>query len=568
MRYNQLIMASINFKGKTAVWNHHLSVPYHTLEKDKKNSLEGKNDTDNLIIEGDNLLALKALLPKYQGKVKCIYIDPPYNTGNEGWVYNDKVNNPVIKNWIGEVVGKEGEDLVRHDKWLAMMTPRLKLLREMLSDDGVIFVSIDSNEVHTLRMLLGEVFTETNFVAELPVVMNLKGNHDAFGFSDTHEFCLVFAKDKELLKLGQFDIDDEDMDNWEEDEYGLFKRADTLRRTGQDASRERRPKGWFPVFIDANHLVYVTNDDKPRDKRDYTLWPINEEGEELSWSWGKNKINNENYNLTVIEGRNGLNVYKKQRPQLGDLPTKKPKSLWYKPEYSTSTATTQLQKLFGKKLFDGPKPVPFIKDIIRIATEKDSIVLDSFAGSGTTAQAIAELNAEDGGSRKFILVQIPEEVKKDRPAYKEGYRWVHEITRDRVKKVIERDKFDVGFTYYTLGPDIDGKKILTGKNMPTWDVMAKYVHFLATGKPIDEVTMAKKTWEIAATKKGTGVYLIYIDTLDELKKLAITRDWLEAVKDKAGKKIVYAPACFLDKEILDEYNISFVQVPFNLFTRK
>ena len=158
-------MPSIQFKGKSVVWNHHLSVPYHTLEKDTKKSLKGKNDSENLIIEGDNLLALKALLPQYQGKVKCIYIDPPYNTGNEGWVYSDNVSSPTIKDWVGQTVGKEGDDLTRHDKWLCMMTPRLKLLRELLTDDGVIFISIDDNEVHNLRLLMDEVFSSKNFIA-------------------------------------------------------------------------------------------------------------------------------------------------------------------------------------------------------------------------------------------------------------------------------------------------------------------------------------------------------------------------------------------------------------------
>jgi adenine-specific DNA-methyltransferase len=145
-------MTSLNFKGKSAVWNHHLSVPFHTLDEDKKLSLKGENADENLIIEGDNLLALKALLPKYQGKVKCVYIDPPYNTGNEGWVYNDKVNAPVIRDWYKQTVGKD--DLAKHDKWLCMITPRIKLLYELLSSDGVMFISIDDNEFAYLRVLI------------------------------------------------------------------------------------------------------------------------------------------------------------------------------------------------------------------------------------------------------------------------------------------------------------------------------------------------------------------------------------------------------------------------------
>ncbi len=158
-------MASLNFKGKNAVWNHHLSVPYCTLEKVKENSITGEYEAENLFIEGDNLLALKALLPKYQGRIKCVYIDPPYNTGNEGWAYNDNVSSPIIKEWLGKTVDKE--DMTRHDKWLCMMTPRLKLLRELLSEDGVIFISIDDNEMHHLKSLMNEVFGEQNSIESL-----------------------------------------------------------------------------------------------------------------------------------------------------------------------------------------------------------------------------------------------------------------------------------------------------------------------------------------------------------------------------------------------------------------
>jgi len=522
-------MASINFKGKTAVWNHHLSVPYHTLEKDKKNSLEGKNDAENLIIEGDNLLALKALLPKYQGKVKCIYIDPPYNTGNESWVYNDKVNNPVIKNWIGEVVGKDGDDLVRHDKWLAMMTPRMKLLKEMLSEDGVIFISIDENEQANLKILSDEIFGEPNFVTSFAVVRS-EGGGLAKQAVIGHEYVLVYAKNiseftplakkkdvrgQIVTKDGEEYIVEEDWLRREFGKYGttLYSEIEEIKGVEKKAEIDAGLKSGEYVLLD-----------KPQGQ---------------------------------IVGR-----YKKLSEQSSKFYTVL--------KHLNKNGKEDLEKLGMENLFDYPKPKSLIKELISGATfwDKDAIVLDSFSGSGTTAQAVLELNEEDGGNRQFILVQIPEEINKDTPAYKAGYKWVHEITRERVKKVVKLSKVDAGFTYYKLGPDIDGKKILTGKDMPTWDSLAKYVHFLATGKPTDDVTMQKKTWQIISKKKDTQVYLIYADSIEELKKLAITRDWLDTVKDKDGKKIVYAPACFLDKEILDEYNISFVQVPFNLFSRK
>jgi len=561
-------MATINFKGKNSVWNHHLSVPYQTLEKDKKLSVKGKNEDENLVIEADNLIALKSLLPKYQARIKCIYIDPPYNTGNENWVFNDKLNNPLIKDWIGKVVGTD--DLTKHDKWLCMMTPRLKLLQELLSDDGVIFISIDDNENYRLKQLMGEIFTELNLIAELPVIMNLKGNQDAFGFADTHEYCLVYAKNKDLCILNQYDLDEEELFNeWEEDEFGLYKKADNLRATGVNAPRVKRPNLWYPIFIDEkNGNFYITENDKPIKPTDIKILPINPDGEQLSWYWSKGTFEAKKHNLILKKTKNGYQLYRKQRPQLEDIPTKKPKSFMYKPEYSTSTATTQLKKLMGKKLFDGPKPVPFIKDLLKIGSGKDSVILDSFAGSGTTAQAVLELNNEDKGDRKFILVQLPEKIEKNQLAYQTGFKYVHEITRERVVRVIKRDKLDVGFSYMKLGIPIDAESILAGK-LPTYREFAKYVYYLATGKTMENEKLVDEKNHFVGKINGETVYLIYENDKEKLKNLAITLDWAEKInkKDK-NRKIVYAPACFLDEEYLDKYNILFVSIPYSLFEKK
>lgn len=194
-------MPSLQFKGKVFVENHHLAVPFHELQPVRAKGLSEKASLhDNLIVEGDNLAALKALLPTYHGKVKCIYIDPPYNTGNEGWAYNDKVNSPMMREWLGRVVDRE--DLTRHDKWCCMMLPRLKLLREMLRDDGAIFISIDDNEVHRLRSLMDEVFGEENFVATAIWEKVYSPKSSAKYFSDNHDFIVVYARNKEQFNLG------------------------------------------------------------------------------------------------------------------------------------------------------------------------------------------------------------------------------------------------------------------------------------------------------------------------------------------------------------------------------
>ncbi|MCL0080187.1 site-specific DNA-methyltransferase, partial [Dehalococcoidia bacterium] len=369
-------MATLNFKGKTFVQNHHLAVKYHNLVPKKDKSLTDKVSlNDNLILHGDNLKALKALLPTYAGKVKCIYIDPPYNTGNERWVYNDNVNSPMMQEWLGKVVDRE--DFTRHDKWLCMMMPRLKLLRELLREDGVIFASIDDNEVHHLRMLMDEVFGEENFVAILPTVMNLKGNQDQFGFAGTHEYTIVFAKHKLVARIKEFKLDDEDLREWEEDEYGYFKKGANLKATGVNAPREKRPNLYFPIFVTNKNDLYITENDhlpeSSKNKGDIAVWPITD-AKEMSWRWSKDRINRETYNIIMQRSGKDISFYKKQRPQLGDLPSKKPKSLFYRPEYSSGNGTAQIKEIFGKKMFNNPKPVDLIKDFIFIVTKKNDLV--------------------------------------------------------------------------------------------------------------------------------------------------------------------------------------------------
>lgn len=444
------------------------------LKADTAHNAKPANATSqNLLIKGDNLEVLKHLMGAYSEQVKMIYIDPPYNTGSDGFVYQD--DRKFTAEQLSSLAGIDEDEAKRileftssssnsHSAWLTFMYPRLYLAKQLLRDDGVIFISIDDNEQAQLKVLCDEVFGEENFVANLPTIMNLKGNNDAFGFADTHEYTFVYVKDKNFAKIGLFPLNDDEIDGWEEDENGYFKRADTLRRTGQDASREKRPKGFFPVFITTNDEIYVTDDDTPRAKDDFVLWPINEEGIELSWSWQKSTITKDNHNLVVVQGRNGKNIYKKQRPQLDDLLTKKPKSLWYKAEYSSSSATTYLKNLMNGKVFDSPKPLPYLLDIVTIGTSKDQtdLVLDFFSGSGTTAHAVMQLNAEDGGNRQFICVQIDEPTDPKSEAYKAGYKTIFDITQARITKAAARIrnenpdyKGDLGFKVFETIPMFD-----------------------------------------------------------------------------------------------------------------
>lgn len=476
------------WNGKTKAIQE-VGIPTTSTLRPDKDSSKNWDTTENLYIEGDNLEVLKILQNSYNGKIKMIYIDPPYN-GDGDVIYKDdftlsleeveKIEGLSDKKGIFKTVDrltKNSKDSAKyHTNWLNMMYPRLSIARDLLTDDGVIFVSIDDKEVENLKSICNEIFGETNLIGLLPTIMNLNGNNDSYGFVETHEYTIVYSKNKTKCMLNYLTTDEKELEKWEKDEYGYFKKADTLRRTGQDAAREKRPKGWFPIFITENNFIYATEDNKPLNSKDIIIYPVNDKGEELSWTWGKEKIKNEYYNLIVIDGKNGKNIYKKQRPSIGDTLTKKPKSIFYKSEYSSSTATIKLKELFNKKIFDGPKPVPLLKDFFTIGSWKNSIILDFFSGSGTSAHAIMQLNAEDGGNRKFIMVQVPElsyegkkdkngeyiidevtglpEIQKDSEARKAGFNLITEIGKERIRRVGEKileDNKDKDLSFLDIG---------------------------------------------------------------------------------------------------------------------
>lgn len=459
----------LNWVGKKEAYHNAFTKNYKVL-KPLKDDSKNWDETENILIKGDNLDALKILRQNYFESIKMIYIDPPYNTKNDGFVYNDNFTTSTEQTLEELGYDKEYIDYIEniqgaktHSGWLSFMYPRLLLAFDLLKDEGIIFISIDDKEQAQLKLLCDDIFGGDNFIGLIPVIMNLKGNQDNFGFADTHEYLFCYAKNKEVCNIGKFNIDEDEIDEeWTEDDYGLYKKADGLRRTGDDAPREKRQKGWFPVFITDNDKVYVTEDDKPLNDNDIVIYPINDDGEELSWSWSKTKIIKDNHNLIVTQGRNGnKTIYKKQRPEVGDLPTEKPKSFFYKADYSTSTATTQLKNLMEKKLFKSPKPVPFIKDLLIIGMNTDDFIVDFFAGSGTTAHAVMDLNAQDGGNRKFICVQWAEATPEKSEARKAGYESIFDITKARIDKAGEKivagdltkQDLDIGFRTFEVVED-------------------------------------------------------------------------------------------------------------------
>jgi len=547
-------MASLHFKGKSAVWNHHLSVPYHTLEKDKDSSLKGKDDSKNLIIEGDNLLALKALLPKYQGQIKCIYIDPPYNTGNESWVYNDNVNNPLIKSWIGQAVGKEGEDFTRHDKWLCMMTPRLKILRELLTEDGAIFISIDDNEVHNLRLLMDEIFGQSNFIACIVAQLNPRGRTLDKFLAKTYEYILLYGKNADLETcINQIEKEGDLLNTYnKKDEKGIYRELE-LRNRNPVFNRANRPNLYYPIFIDPKTSKVSLKKDKT-----YTTeaCPVNSNNLDGCWTWGKEKTENQKGELVGKQVSTGAwRVYRKDylENEEGGVASTKAKALWLEKEINNENGKEECNDLFGTCPFDFPKSVDLIKKCIKLGSGKNDIVLDSFAGSGTTAQATLEQNKDDEGNRKFILVEMMD--------------YANTVTAERVRLAEKKYHYGTGFTYFKLGSPIDAENILSG-NLPTYSEFAKYVFYLATGQALEKENKISEKDYYVGSLNSESIYLLYNKDVEELKKLAITLDWAKKTNEKnKGYKIVYAPACYLDEEYLAQFNIIFVGIPYNLFER-
>ena len=543
-------MPTINFKGKTAVWNHHLSVPYQILELDSKLSRKGKNNKENLIIEADNLTALKSLLPNYQGRIKCIYIDPPYNLGNENWVYNDNVNSPLIRSWINKTVGVD--DLTRHDKWLCMMTPRLRLLRELLTDDGVIFISIDNIELNNLKSLMKEIFLEENFVGVLIWRKKEGGGQTDDYFVTEHEYILVYKKSDKFVWLDE-KIPQDNSSFKKKDKDGEYK-AVKLAKWGSAARKEDRPTMWFPIIA-------------PDGKK---VLPIAPDGNPGRWRIGKASMDSliDNNLIEWVDDSGKWIPYEKIYFDGNEVKVIKERSIIYDLAF-TGTGTKELTKLFGKKdYFENPKPSDLIKYLVTYATDKNDIVLDAFAGSGTTAHAVMSLNTEDGKDRRFILIQLPEELKKGKPAYVDGYRYVHQITRDRINKVIDAGKLDIGYSYMKLGPKIDAEAILSGK-LPSFSELAKYIYYLSTGTTMTDTSIINQKTFLIGKHKGESIFLLYCQDMNKLREMALTLEWAEAngITTK-GKKIIYAPACYLDDEYMESHNIYFVSIPYSLFEKR
>ena len=496
----------------------------------------------NLIIHGDNLHALKALLPRYAGRVKCIYIDPPYNTGNEGWVYNDNTNSPLMQEWLQQNSPVDGEDLERHDKWLCMMWPRLHLLRELLSDDGVIFISIDDNEQHHLRILMDEIFGEKNYFATLSRRAMHTVRNSSKDFNNNTDYVLVFAKEK----------------NW----WGESKDR-YIRYISEKSAYSRDDKdGLGPYKLDPIHA------------RNYYEPYVFEFENGVTWSppagsfprYSKTRLRElEVERRIVFTGKEPL-----AKRYLSEVQEGQPPDTFLRSEIVgfNKDGTTELKNIFGEGgVFSQPKPVALIKFLLYIIRNKNSIILDSFAGSGTTAHAVLALNKEDGGNRKFIMVECED--------------YAETITAERVRRVIKgvpeakdpnlREGLGSSFTYCTLGDPIDIEEMLTGKSLPTYSELAAYLLHTASGISSGQQDLASQNEDgLFYSNDTTDYYLLYRPSLDWLRSndAIFNESHANRIYDQnqaTGKRaVVFAAGKYMGQRDLTVKNITFCQLPYEM----
>lgn len=539
-------MPTLDWIGKKAVLNHHREVPYRLLRCDNTLSA-GDPDAGNLLVQGDNLLALKALLPYYAGKVKCIYIDPPYNTGNENWVYNDAVNSPEMQQWLGKVVGREAEDLTRNDKWLCMMYPRLSLLKDFLAEDGSIFISIDDNEVHALRYMMDEIFGPSNFLGTVIWEKADSPRMDAQFFSGRHDYIIVYARTMVKANFNRLVISDEELPAHYDktDEAGRRYYLKPLRAMGgQGDSRVARPTLYYPLTAPDGSEVY----------------PKKQDGTDGAWRWRQEKVEEESSRIDWVKGRKGWSPYFRIYSDKSD--GRPPETIWFQSDVgSNRTSKAELKRLFPElNTFATPKPSRLIERILRIATNPGDIVLDSFAGSGTTGHAVLSVNAsnESNISRRFILLEMDENICRD-------------VTAQRLERVIKghekQPSLGGGFKFCTLAEPLFDKKGNIHKKV-TYPDLATHVFFTETGQPIPKRATGKTPF--IGVYNGTAVYLLFNGMLGDKQPNGgnvLTNDVLRILPVHDGTKVIYGTACRLSPQRLKRENIIFRQTPYEIRTR-
>lgn len=534
-------MPTLNWIGKEAVVNHHLQVPFHLL-KDVPSLACGEPGDGNLIVQGDNLVALKALLPYYAGQVKCIYIDPPYNTGNENWVYNDNVNSPIIRDWLGKTVGGEGETLDRHDRWLCMMYPRLALLRQFLRPDGLIFISLDDTETASCRIMMDEIFGNSNCLAIIAWEKRYTRSNNAKLFYSLKDTLLVYRKSEAVsfLREARTEKADSIYKNPDNDSRGPWTSASYVN----PATKTERPNLVYPITNPfsgkiVNHPTHAWKFELDEHKRHVS--------EKLLW-WGKSgtakfprfKV------FPKIEG--------------GGLV---PVDVWsHKESGTTDEGGNELKDVFGAAIFQNPKPTKLLLRVLQLATKPGDLVMDSFAGSGTTGAAVLKLNNTSlpEEHRRFILVEMESKIAQ-------------EVTAERVRRVAggyknaKGEKIEGlggGFRYCELGEPLfdETGKIRESVNFAD---LARHVYFTETGEPLPRGRVTKSPF--IGECRGVGIYLLYNGILGDKTSNGgnvLTRAILAQLPKFDGQKVIYCAGCLLGRDRLQAERIIVRQTPYEI----
>lgn len=529
-------MPTLHWIGKDKVVNHHHEVPFKVLNLEEQFRAPADapdNSVDNKIIHGDNLEVLKSLLPEYENQVNCIYIDPPYNTGNEGWVYNDNLKDPKLTKWLGAVVGKEGEDLSRHDKWLCMMYPRMKLLQRLLARDGIIFISLDDTEAAHARVMLDEIFGYGNFLAAIAWEKRYTRSNNAKLFYSVKDTILVYRKSAAVteIKEGRTASADANYTNPDGDDRGAWMTASYVN----PATKAMRPK-----------LVYkITAPDGRVVEHPTHAWKYSEV-EHL-----KHKADNR-----LWWGQNGDATYPRLKQFLSEAGGMVPVDLWsYEETGTTDEAGQEIKSIFGSLVFDTPKPTRLIERILKIATKPGALVLDSFAGSGATAHAVLKLNAADNGNRRFILVETMD--------------YASSITAERVKRVINgyggdepsaMPKLGGGFNYYTIGEPLFTAEGELNDSVGI-DAIRGYIAYtegipVEFRTPIDNIVSP----HLLGLSPDTGWLFNY----EPDQATCLNMEYLATLnfgEKKPPSAIIYADRCLLSKEFMQAHRIIFKKIP-------
>ncbi|CCH03567.1 site-specific DNA-methyltransferase (adenine-specific) (plasmid) [Fibrella aestuarina BUZ 2] len=547
-------MPTLNWIGKDKVVNHHLDVPYRTLDtqytfqscKQTAGDSAPNMESDNLIIHGDNLEALKALLPHYEGRVKCIYIDPPYNTGNEGWVYNDNVNDPKIKRWLNNVVGKEGEDLSRHDKWLCMMYPRLKLLHKLLAEDGAIFISIDDSEQANLKLVMDEIFGANNFVSTVIWRKNYAPKSSAKYLSEDHEYIIIYTRkltDWAINLMPRTEKQDKAYKNPDNDPRGLW-------RPNNLAARNFYSKGTYSIECPGGRIIAGPPPGSYWRVSEEKFWDMNRDNR--IW-WGKDGNGVPAPKIFLSEVKQGV----------------VPQTFWsYEEVGHTQEAKKEVISILDSQasdsVFSTPKPVRLIERILQLGSKPGDIILDSFAGSGTTAHAVLNLNRQDGGKRKFILVEMED--------------YAETITAERVRRVmlsnftpphqlhiIDDQPETESFSYCTLGESLFDEEGNINPAVPI-EKLREYIWFTETrlgGTPQLYKPQSPATHEDAGTSYwlGTCDDTAYYFCYEPEAATTLNLSLLTHIRERAGQYIIYADASTLADTFLQQHRIIFKKIP-------